>query len=1043
MSLSGRICVLAALFALCFGCDDGGGEEGPGGDGGADTDGGGGGEGEGEGEGDGGAEPDVLRVDCLEDAECGEDEYCLLPEEAIGFEEGYCATGCRLVAGDPRGSCGERQVCDEVQRRCLPDPKCETDLDCPPEKYCDTETRDCTPGCRVFEDPLNDLCGLDNRGREQRCDPDEHTCKPLQACCEAASCTLELPSQCARRALDGVYSCFNPNPCSGRCPNGDEDCAEDQYCGEDGVCLEGCRVDDRESCPGQICDPRTHTCAPKPCDVDTDCTARQFCDFSSGDGRCLIGCRNNPDNCPGATFCNPVRQCQGDCENDQQCVDRHEEGWYCTSGGCVAPCDNDSDCPEMDSLCVEGRCVDGCAEDPAEENDDPEHATELDFGDDPLTYDSREDEFRACPEDPDFLHFTNPNAGDTVEVSIAFTHDDGDLALRVHGPGDASWASDGSEDGERVTIEDAPAGDYFIEVYGRGVDRNFYSVSVRITPGMGCRRDGVDRGEDGVPGDHDDTPAEATELDLPDLDDSTQVGARTICSGDVDWFSVRMGSRDGLTVTLFIDGNQEELPDDLDFAIYGPGAPEAGADPAFVPNEAGNDGDARFVRFHAERPNPQIQSGAYFIRVAGLDRDQVSRYRLQVTVARVAVACGADPTEPNDARNDAFDLMQRPAFVRPRIGGGVELIPGLDHEVEASLCGEGEEDWFRLTLDPGDELTATVVRHDEPPVGDSRVEIFGPGGNVGLVGLGANVENAARLPAAGQAGDYFVKVNAPVPQTQFDYTLRVNRVAGPGLCPADPLEGGGGNDLRRNASGIQPGQRHEGLTLCGATGDEDWFAFNLDAVGDVDVRLTFSNAQSNLDLDVFAEDAEESFNANDRAGHTNSDDEHVPLGNRLPGRYLIRVRSADGGNAEYSLSLSFEPRVFVCEDDPDEPNDVQLDATRLGAQPVVREEGSQWMCERIPSESDWFIVDVPANANRLFATRFLYGDDGDAYLEAYDDNGMLLATTLDISRNISKQCLWVERSDQARTLWFRIVPLFINSVLQDDERLDYSIHVLD
>ncbi len=70
-------------------------------------------------------------------------------------------------------------------------------------------------------------------------------------------------------------------------------------------------------------------------------------------------------------------------------------------------------------------------------------------------------------------------------------------------------------------------------------------------------------------------------------------------------------------------------------------------------------------------------------------------------------------------------------------------------------------------------------------------------------------------------------------------------------------------------------------------------------------------------------------------------------------------------------------------------------------------------------------------------------DDGDLFLEAYDLDGMLRATTGFLTRNQTKQCIVFRATEEARSMIVRVAPYAINTILDDDERLDYTLHVID
>jgi hypothetical protein len=248
--------ITCAIFMLSFGCDDGGGDDEPGAEAGTGDDGGG----DSTDAGDAGdLPPDMAPAPpCFEDSACPDDRYCNIPEGAF---EGVCTVGCRIDVDNPQSTCAERQICGP-DNQCVKDPSCELDEHCNPNEYCD-ENNVCVPGCRVFEDPVNDLCPASDDDFLQLCNPEDHRCALAIACCDAQDCGLFLADDPAcGLALHDRHSCFNPNPCRDRCANGDGDCEDNEYCNEDSQCEVGCRPDGRSPCPGQVCDPESRECVP-------------------------------------------------------------------------------------------------------------------------------------------------------------------------------------------------------------------------------------------------------------------------------------------------------------------------------------------------------------------------------------------------------------------------------------------------------------------------------------------------------------------------------------------------------------------------------------------------------------------------------------------------------------------------------------------------------------------------------------------------------------------------------------------------------------
>jgi hypothetical protein len=244
-----------------------------------------------------------------------------------------------------------------------------------------------------------------------------------------------------------------------------------------------------------------------------------------------------------------------------------------------------------------------------------------------------------------------------------------------------------------------------------------------------------------------------------------------------------------------------------------------------------------------------------------------------------------------------------------------------------------------------------------------------------------------------------------------------------------------------SAADIAPGPQPN-LTLCGFDGDEDWFVFETEALADFTVSISFIHAQGDLELAVYRDGAVFAENEGRPEGHSSLDGETVVLRNRQAGRYLVRVYGLGDPNVRYDLSVDVRPREFQCVPDPDEPNASGADATYLG-EGQINGRGTQWLCDAAPRDEDWFQVDIPRGVTRSVLTTFVYGDDGDLYFDVLDDDQMLRASTSEIPRSNSKQCAIIDAADADRTFFIRVTALNINRVLEDDERLDYLLYLVD
>jgi len=479
-------------------------------------------------------------------------------------------------------------------------------------------------------------------------------------------------------------------------------------------------------------------------------------------------------------------------------------------------------------------------------------------------------------------------------------------------------------------------------------------------------------------------------------------------------------------------GNDTGRDDEFTFLLFGPGIPDG-----MGPLEGGEAANGvRYVQFTAARFNFLIQDGRYHIRVVGLNGQQVGRYRLSITVDRENILCTPDVAEPNNDGAGAFDLMGAPGFSFVGFDGVAELNSGVDLRLDAlTLCED--EDWYSLALREGDDLEVRLERLEENLRGDTLIEIYDRNGRSLAEGRSGDRRNVARIEDA-EEGVYQIRALS-MGMTRTAYELVVFRTAGPIACDDDRYDAANNNDARANASLVGLGT-HRDLSLCGADGDEDWFRFTVPSEGDLSTTIRFSHAQGDLDLELFYEDEVGALNRALRAGHSSDDDETIALANRAPGNYFLRVRSIGPANVHYSLEIGVEERVFVCADDPDEPNNSFEDSTELGNNLLDRE--TQWICERNPADEDTFHIVVPQGASRTIATRFLFGDDGDQFLQLFNADNMALLSTADIQRGNSKQCIVIPADNNfARGFFVRVVPLAINRIQQNDERLDYELIV--
>lgn len=932
----------------------------------------------------------------------------------------FCAFSLVLLACDDDGP-GSNNGVDEgvdpddgIEPDGGPPPGCAADGDCADDQYCDfasagDDDGTCRSGCRVQPDNCtgDEHCDADSRECTAECDDDDD-CEDGSGCvdnaCDPDACRLD-GSDCAAGE---------------RCDRGSRTCEERTVacCMDDGSCSEtgGSMCDDAGGIRrGTSCDPNPCRQPPE-CQADDDCDDSEYC---TNAGECNEGCRQDPDNCAEETeACGPDREChERDCDNDDDCPG----DLYCLQpfGNCVAVCDGDGDCPDG-FHCDANRCVRGCVDNAdAEDNDEQAEANVLEFDDDGVAEGA---DGRLCPLDPDWFSVTLDAPG-RLRIELQCDGDQNpDLGVELF---DANGRLAGAnEEGCAQTLEwpgdedSSDEGEFFVSVSGGAPDggADYELVVTRLDPGGICEPDA---------GEEDDEPGDALFID----EDDARIEGRTACADDADWFSLQLAGGDGIAIELTVRGE-----DALTFDLVGPGVPDPDFDvndPLVLhPMEMAEDGTLR-----AElAPNNQlIVGGAWYLRVRGEIEGGEGEYDLRVTVTRQEDACAPDDSEINDASGDATDLMAIDGFA-----DGDVLVANEELTLEdLSLCS-GDTDWYRVALAEGDQLSArvTVFGDDgEPAEADDTINVAvvdAGGAPQGPAGAFTGPEIIGRSGRLAAGGDYFVRVRGPGVTNGYDLTL-VRRAAA-AECSDDRFDDAGRNDGRESADPLVLGDQAlavADLNLCNADapgGDADWFTFDIESEGRLQVDLTFANADGDIDVEVYRGDALVG------SGDSGDDNEQVVVADAGPGTYYVAVSSFFGAENTYDLRIEHQARV-ECEPDDLEGNDGQGDAT--GADDGFDE--NVWICE-FPEDEDWYEVTAPPGESRTFHVDFLRNDDGWLTVDAHDQNGVYAGTS---DRNVNGQCIVIDATDDGGTWYFAVTARSFQRRDATPDRVAYRVRVAD
>lgn len=382
-------------------------------------------------------------------------------------------------------------------------------------------------------------------------------------------------------------------------------------------------------------------------------------------------------------------------------------------------------------------------------------------------------------------------AGDQLNVDIFFTHANGDIELRLRGPGidgPALDSSTSSTDNESVSALIAEDGTYFIQVEMFSTANNTYSMVVDAAA-LECEDD---------QGEEDDTPGTSTLINP-----GTYAGQ--YCVGDSDFFQFLADQGDVLEVLL-------DFPDvdsgDLDLRLY-----DQNGETVLVESASTAQGES--LRFAFE------SAGLYFIEVFA-NTPAVNSYELTLGF----IDC-EDEFEPNDTFGEAFNAP-----------------PG---DYSSQIC-PGDSDFFAVTLAEGETLLAAAnfINVD----GNIDLRLYSVDGVTELDASESSFANNEVIAfTAAFEGDYFIEVFSPDAETlnSYDLSIGVSTLCDDEFEPNNTFgEAVTLTPGTYNADLCTPGPDPDDFYAIEATAGQELIVTVefIDAFGDIDVDLL--DAQENF-----------------------------------------------------------------------------------------------------------------------------------------------------------------------------------------------------
>lgn len=299
--------------------------------------------------------------------------------------------------------------------------------------------------------------------------------------------------------------------------------------------------------------------------------------------------------------------------------------------------------------------------------------------------------------------------------------------------------------------------------------------------------------------------------------------------------------------------------------------------------------------------------------------------------------CSADSLEPNDSFDAAHALT----------------VPGTWND----LTGCADDDWYSFSVNTGDGLIISIDFLDDDA--DLDLYVYDAAATDTELHSSAGVTDGERIivPSFESAMNLLVKVrNFSRASSWAAYDMAVEVYPG-GYDPCAADDAREENDDYSTASALTGAGTVADLFGC----DDDWYSVTVPANNGVTVDLTFSHADSNLNL--FLYDAAATATAL-HSSTSSSDNESAFVGRfEQQTQMLILVRNAGASyyrTAAYTMDVAFHAGGFCGEpcatDDSYEPNNNASCGADISAQVPGTVSGLTG-CD----EEDWYAFTGPAD----------------------------------------------------------------------------------
>jgi hypothetical protein len=510
-------------------------------------------------------------------------------------------------------------------------------------------------------------------------------------------------------------------------------------------------------------------------------------------------------------------------------------------------------------------------------------------------------------------------------------------------------------------------GNYYLQVaiFQSNAEVN-YDLSYTITPGPSCEQDQYDLG-----GSSNDSVSSAVSLSSQNIKnggDDSVFNNLQICSGDSDYFCTNLDPSTNNSIEYevrFDHGSSGQ--GDLSAFLVGPDQ-SSGAPNTVLDSSTSNNDDENVSLSGIS------QAGDYCVHVKS-----AGGTRNNYTLLPFVDGQG----NPNTSCPDIYELNNQCSSVATCNAASFPT-----NQLEANLLAcSGDNDWYEVSAEPGQEMTATLSYDTSSGGGIVDMELYEETTlGSGRVDFTSGASSPKQLTwEATRQQSYFVNVYTT---TRNYYAFQIDE--GPiSSCTDDPYDtGGSSNDSSSEAVEVASPGLEVSRRICDS--NEDWYKFDVDSGANFEVFANYDYGVGDVDITVYGPGG---TSTQVGAGTTMTDDESVVVNDPAGGTYYVKVAAKNPARVDYDLLIyedldgdnNIEPSAGEGPEDKQCPDRFENnDTAGEAAQAAIRNYDRLTMCASGGTDDkDYYRIYVPQDS-QLSADLAFTHDEGDIDMRLYE-----------------------------------------------------------